>query len=502
MDDQDGLGRNQGFQILLHEILALLIRRRKLILTVLSSGVATATLLALFRGPVYQATARLMVTSQRARVTVSPDPGSASTVDRLTEQDLNAEVALLSSLELVRDVAKDEIGETEQPGRGKRIATIVSSALDLPAHLYRSMHHVPPLGRFEKLVLAIAPEVTVRPVGNSNLIDVSYTCGDPEWAARFVNRLVERHVERRARMNQQSQALSFLESQRRLLSDKQRAAESILANFYTREGIDAAPEQRETLRTQLAAQELALATATTDLAEGTARAAFLSQEVHSGRAAVSEPAAPQTGPLQLLRTRIVDLQLQRNELLTRFAPTSLKVQDLDRQIEEARRLLAAEERATAVNGGGNGPLQLELAQTQAQMAALKARVEALRSRIAGDRATLAHLDQIAAEQERLEQDVAAAKEAFLTYSKKVEESRFSNALDASGIVNVTIAEPAQVPVAPQPSKRGLIIVLGAIMSLFAGLGLAFARDRLDPAVKSSAEAERLTGLPILADIPL
>jgi uncharacterized protein involved in exopolysaccharide biosynthesis len=435
---------------------------------------------------------------------VSPDPKSPATVDRLTDQDLNSEVALLSSPALVREALepdRDQIGTTKETGWGQQLSGMIAAALDLPARFYRSMHGVPPLNPFEKLVLNIAPSVVVAPVSKSNLIQVSYAAADPQWAADFVNRLAERHVERRAEMNQQAEALGFLESQRRLLNDKLRAAEGALGNFYAREGIDATPEQRTALRAQLTTLESTLANSTTELAEGAARAAFLSQEIRSGRA-VWTSASSQADPLLLLKTRLVDLQLRRSELLTKFAPGNAKVQDLDSQIEEARRLLAVEEKARASTGGGNGPLQLELTQTQAQLAAVRARVDGLRSRIASARIALAHLDQIASEQERLEQDVAAAKEAFLTYSKKVEEARFSDALDASQIVNVTIAERAEVPVQPEPSKSARILVLAAIMSLFAGVGLAFARDRVDPAVKSSGEAQRVTGLPILADIPM
>ena len=46
----------------------------------------------------------------------------------------------------------------------------------------------------------------------------------------------------------------------------------------------------------------------------------------------------------------------------------------------------------------------------------------------------------------------------------------------------------------------MIFVAGTMMSLIAGLGLAFIRDRLDPAVKSAAEAQGVTGLPILAEV--
>jgi len=94
----------------------------------------------------------------------------------------------------------------------------------------------------------------------------------------------------------------------------------------------------------------------------------------------------------------------------------------------------------------------------------------------------------------------AAKEAYATYAKKEEEARFTTALDESSIVNLAIAERAQPPVTPEKTKSMLIFAVGSMMSLLAGVGLAFIRDRLDPAVKSAAEAHGVTGLPILAEV--
>ena len=154
---------------------------------------------------------------------------------------------------------------------------------------------------------------------------------------------------------------------------------------------------------------------------------------------------------------------------------------------------------TAVNPAYQA-LEMDLAQTRAQMAAVKARVDTLRAQISDHRSKVGHLDEIASEQEHLEQQLAAAKEAYGTYAKKEEEARFSSALDESSIVNIAIAERAETPIAPVKSKSLIIFAVGAFMSLFAGLGLAFVRDRLDPAVKSAAEAKGVTGLPILAEV--
>src|SRR6185369_9833735 len=207
--------------------------------------------------------------------------------------------------------------------------------------------------------------------------------------------------------------------------------------------------------------------------------------------------------MALIKPKIVDLQMQRSQLLSNYAPTSVKVQELDRQIAEAKRLLKEQkdspDTTTAINPAYQ-TLEVDLAQTKAQMAAVHARVEALRQQVADYRMKVEHLDDIASEQEHLEQQLHAAKEAFGTYAKKEEEARFSSAMDESSIVNLTIVEPAEAPVSPEKTKSMMIFIAGTIMSLLAGVGLAFVRDRLDPAVKSASEAQGVTGLPILAEV--
>ena len=127
----------------------------------------------------------------------------------------------------------------------------------------------------------------------------------------------------------------------------------------------------------------------------------------------------------------------------------------------------------------------DLTQTRAQVAALQARSDALRTQITDHRTSLEHLDRIASEHERLQQEVTSAKEAFLTYLKKEEEARFSNALDESRIVNVSIVERATTPTIPVQSKTGIKFLVGVIFGLIAALLVGYLRDRLDPSVKTA-----------------
>jgi uncharacterized protein involved in exopolysaccharide biosynthesis len=494
------------------ELIAVLHRRRALILEVFLAGVATVSIGLWMKGPLYRATATMIVTADRAKSIVSPDANTHAVVDQVTEQDLTSEAELLRSDALVREVLRP-YWKSKPPEESRNIvvrvwngvASVITFPLHLPGRLYRAMHGIPAPTDFDFWVGDSESRLTVTPILHSSLIEVSYEHRDAQWAAEFVNKLVAQHIERHTRLNQQTEAHEFYERQRVLLSTKSTEAETALQQFYQREHVDPAAEQRTGMRARLAAMQTTLANSETELAEGTARIEFLSSEIKSYSRNIPTSERVATSPTtQLIKPKIIELEMQRSQLLSTYAPTSVKVKDLDRQIAEAKRLMQESKDLTADTTTSINPtyqaIESDLTSTKAQMAAVRARVDNLRAQIDESRAKVDHLDEIAAEQEHLEQQLKSAKEAFGTYAKKEEEARFTSALDESNIVNLAIAERAEPPAAPEKTKNIMIFFSGILMSLLAGIGLAFLRDRLDPAVKSAAEAHGVTGLPILAEV--
>ncbi|MBI3785542.1 MAG: GumC family protein [Deltaproteobacteria bacterium] len=469
----------------LEEMVGAVLRRWKAVLSVIATGVVVSGMLAFLEKPTFQANAKLMVTSERARITVSPDPHSGSTVERVTDQDLNSEVALLQSPGLLREVLEPHRARIEQEGQASLLAGLRNKIGTPVRRLFSAKTQSSNV--FDEWMASISHRLAVEAIKGSNLIEISFEGGDPKWVATLINDLAQHHVDRHARLNQQSAALEFLEQQRQLLSEKVRQAEAALSEFSRREGVDASSAQRTALRARVAELESTMASAEVAQAEANAGA-----EPSHG---ITMPAAANGGselgagltqdPLQGIRGRINELRLQRADLASRLAPTSLKLQMFDQQITEAEQLLKKESKRAS----------------QERVTIAKARTDALKALLETQRAKLRHLDQIAPEGDRLEQDLTSAREAFLTYSKKVEEARFSNALDQSHIVNVSVVESAEVPSIPRPSRKSLTLLLGAIMSLAAGLGLALLLDRLDPTVETAVTAERVSGFKILAEIP-
>ena len=86
-----------------------------------------------------------------------------------------------------------------------------------------------------------------------------------------------------------------------------------------------------------------------------------------------------------------------------------------------------------------------------------------------------------------------------TYTQRVKEQEL--AIANSSPDNIKIAANAVAPTTPIGPQRGRNILVAFLISLGAGIGLAFLMDYLDDSVKSSDDIGRHLGLPTLALIP-
>lgn len=488
-----------------NEFVTVLYRRRRLIVQLSIAGTLAVATIVIGLGPSYRAAATLMVTAERAR-SISSDAEALPTLDKVTDEDLNSQAVLLGSRDLMRSVLGKFRGTEHEPTPGflSRVAALPFEAVD---RLYRALHGLPAVDDFERWVEATQRHLTIAPIKKTSLIEVSYKerGADPVWTSTFVNALVDEGLARHERVSQQSEAQQFFDQQQQLLNERVVVAEALRRAFYTREKLDSVPEQRALWRNRLSELNMTLQVAESDLAVETARVDTLTPELRAHPKMIAhESRMAQNQAVQFIKPRILEKELERNQLLSTYKESSMKVRDVERELAEARRLLEAEQSMLAEQTKAANPtyqtLELELAQAKTQTAAHLARVETLRTQIQQVRTSLEHLDSVAAEQAQLEQEVGLAKDAFATYARKHEQARLSSALDASRLINVAVAQPAEVPVGPSRAYRVTLILLGALMSVAAAIGFAFLRDGIDPTLRGGTDAERLTGLPLLAEV--
>ncbi len=206
-----------------------------------------------------------------------------------------------------------------------------------------------------------------------------------------------------------------------------------------------------------------------------------------------------------LNSKLLELELRRTELLTKFQPSYRLVQELDQQIAQAKSAIEAEDLK---------PLRDELTEqnpehewasaerikTQVEMQSLEERHSVARVQVARYHLAAQKLGENAVTQSDLEGKLKAAEDKYLLYANKREEARIGDALDENGILNVAIAEQPRVPALPAWPLLAATLSSIAAASVFS-TAVVFAADYLDPSFRTAEEVIQFLGTPVLASLP-
>jgi polysaccharide biosynthesis transport protein len=227
------------------------------------------------------------------------------------------------------------------------------------------------------------------------------------------------------------------------------------------------------------------------------------------------------------------LQDARSQNLKRQADFEKRIEDIDRKINEAKErretLLAKytpeykevvainaqmaelENQKTRVDKEVSERIKQEgakleqnaerevLASLRAQ--AMGAQQREQRARVALDRALAgANLEgQAETRLITLKRELESNRSLLDTYTQRQKEQEL--AISSGRPNNIKISNHAIVPTAPTGPQRLRNIIVGMLLSLAAGIGLAFLMDYLDDSVRTSEDINRHLGLPTLALIP-
>jgi uncharacterized protein involved in exopolysaccharide biosynthesis len=209
--------------------------------------------------------------------------------------------------------------------------------------------------------------------------------------------------------------------------------------------------------------------------------------------------------LEKLKTHLLELQLKRTELLTRFQPSYRLVQELDRQLEETRQSITAEALTpvrdeTSDKDPNYEWARLELEKAQVQQESLRARQARAALQIATLREVADQMQSDAVAQQDLIRSAKANEDDYLLYRRKREEARIGDALDERRILNVAMVEPPATPALPIHSLLfWFAIAVGLAVPV--SIGSAFVAEYLDPTIRTVSEASDLLNSPVLAWLP-
>jgi len=466
------------------DVAAILFRRLRLAAGSFALALVTAMLF-LFLTPRYQAHFEVLLRRGRYDPVASGQPSSVMDVSRpqITEEELNSEAELL----------RDE-------GLLKQVATAAGViAADTPPVRRES--------ELERAVRRLSGRLEVETLKKSNFIRVSYRDRDPARAAVVLAALSSAYIDKHANLQRPSGEVQFFDRQTHESARRLHDSEAALVDFTRARGVVSAAMERD-----IALQKLGDADATRRLidqeqAEAERTIASLKDQLKAFPSRSVTVKHWTDNPLlqEKLKTHLLELQLKRTQLLTRFQPSYRLVLEVDEQIAQARSAIAAETLApvrdeTTDKDPNYEWARMELEKAEVRMEGLRARGRDAAVQEAALRATAERLQASAIDQQDLMRTAKADEDTYFLYLRKLEEARIGDALDHQKILNVAIVEPPVAPAIPEHSiPYDLAIAFG--LAGVVAVGVAFTAEYFDSTVRTPIEARMLLEAPVLAWLP-
>jgi uncharacterized protein involved in exopolysaccharide biosynthesis len=466
------------------ELAATLFRRPRLVASCFGAVVLLALLAVLF-SPRYESHFKVLLRRGRLDPVVSSQPASAMDFTRpdITEEELNSEVELLRDEDLLKQVVK--------------AAGLVSTATpssELPASI-------------EHAARKLARRLDVEALKKSNLIQVSYKDTDPERAARVLSALSALYVQKHTNLQRPPGESQFFDQQTDKEEKHLRQSEAALVHFTRARQVVSAALERDIALQKLGEANAAYRQSDQDRIETERRISSLREQLKSfpSRSVTLNRWADNPQVLEKMKTRLLELQLRRTELLSRFEPSYRLVQEVEKEIAETRSSIAAEAltpiRDETTDKDPNYEwARMEVEKAEVQRDGLQARQADAAAQVASLRAFAEKMQADSVDQQDLVRNAKIAEDAYLLYLRKREEARIGDALDERRILNVAIVESPAIPALPtHPMILYFLLTFGLAVAF--SVGIAFTTEYFDATIRTPDEACGLLGVPVLAWLP-
>ena len=430
--------------------------------------------------PMYRAEMKILIRKERVDPKVTTGQNSTPELQSVVvrEEDLNSEAELLKGDDLLHDVVVQ--------------AGLVPAGSNDPIAIAKALRKM-------------KKKLDVSPVTKTDLISVSYESANPERSRQVLTTLESLYLAKQRNVRVNDFQVTFFDQQVTLERDALAAAEAKLLGFTRTNGVVSAALQRDLTirRMEDLNQEQMQNSAEMANLQGRVKNLATQLSVENPRILTESKTADNPQLLQQLKSSLLALQLKRTELLNKYDAHYRLVEDVDREIATAQRLIDEQANALIREDSSNinpihQALETEFEEGTAQLSGLRDKQVKLVQSSAELENSAEDLVAKDSEQQTLLLDVKTAQDQYQLYVDKLAQARMTHALDKNGILNVVVAQEPVTPALPQSS------VLSSLAAfLFTGLllsfGGAFLIDVFDPTVRDTAELGEALNAPILAE---
>jgi len=331
------------------------------------------------------------------------------------------------------------------------------------------------------LINFLISRLEIKPIKNSQLVEVSFLSHDPEISMNVTNAVAQTFIELdlESRVGASKDARDFLEKQIEIMKDKVEESEKRLNAYASKKEIVFDKADQNLITQKLSDLSAALNGITTERLQKEG----LYRELRESGA--NNPVILGNPLILGLKKDFSSLEAEYYNLSKIYTPDYPKMKSLKSQMDAIQRRI--EEETSRIADSVQSDYK----------ASVKKEDNLLRALDVQKQKALSFRDTIA-DYEVVKREVDANKDLYNTLLKRFNEVSVSA---RSSATNIQLLDKAVYPKAPYKPNVPLNFLLSVFFGLTGGVGLAFLAEYFDSSVKDTDIIERKVNLPTLGIIP-
>jgi succinoglycan biosynthesis transport protein ExoP len=476
---------------------AILYRYRRIAVTVFVLTTAVMMIQGYTNIQLYQSRAQLLIEDERSTAV----PGLQTAENQFYEDPepyYNTQFRILKGRDLTRRVVKRLHLETvpEFNGTAAPPTTPFSILRDFQTRVLGMIRPSNPVQGPEApkvdetpdesaLVSAFIGRVTVEPIKQSRLVDVTFTSTDPNFAALAVNTLVDEYTEQNLAIKLESSQnmLDWLAKELDKQLKKVQESEQALATYREKQNAMSLDDKQNIVTSRLTALNDALIKARTEKIQK--ESLFNQVKSLSAASADSMPAVGSSPQVQSLKNKMSELIREKTRLEDRYGPKNPQVQANAAQIQDTQRQIDFETTKA-----------IQTIRNDFETAVLQERT--LASNLEAAKADAQDLSRKSVGYNVMEREAKSNRQVYESLLQREKELRVSSNSRQNNVRIVDRAEVPKVPLAPTGRRTWMVsMMIGFVLAL----GVAFGLDYMNDTIKTPEDVNRRLKLPFLGLVP-
>lgn len=466
------------------------IRKRRWVVITLTCIIAVSVMILTFQQtPIYQATARILIEKEAPNILSFKE---VLDLDTSNTDYYQTQYKILTSRTLARK-ALERLGLLDQNSRqaeeeaqfslGTAI-TWVQQQLGLQEELVLTAEEED-VQREEHMITGFLRSITISPIRDSRLVDVSARSADRKQTALFANTLVDVYIEQNLdnKLSTTKDAVTWLSKELELTQQKLVESEAALHAYKQEHEIISIEDRQNIVMQKLSELNTAVNEAKIH------RAALESEYKKIQQYGVTQldtiPAVMNNQFIQELKAELSVLETKSSELQEKFRSKHPSVEAVRTQIVAVRKRINTEVSRV-----------IESLKSEYDIAHQK-EID-LMAMLEEQKQEALDLNQKSIKYKELQREVDSNQRIYDTLLQRAKEASISERLESS---NIQIVDQATVPVVPVAPNKQRNVVMGVLLGLAVGIAMAFFFEYLDNTIKSGEDIKQYLDVPFLGLVP-